>query len=171
MVCEYAQKRLTLFKWIFGAFLTIMIVATPIITMEVMKGERAMWELAVAPIGIPVFTFFYMRIRKMSKQVGPALSVTGEGIMLRELGKNPIPWTSIASISSLRMWIVISLKEGEIEKLNLGKLNLRIRRLGPLSDKTITLSPALYSVSETVLREEIKKQARAACGDAIRLDL
>lgn len=171
MELEYAQNRLSLLKWFFRVFLIISILATPVLTMEAINGERPAWDLAAGPIGILVFIYFSMRVRKMSKQVGPVVSVTGEGIMLRELGKNPIPWTSIASISSLRMWIVISLKEGELEKLKLGKLNLRTRRLGPLSDKTITLSPALYSVSETVLREEIKKQARAACGEAIRLDL
>ncbi|WP_420332900.1 hypothetical protein [Roseibium sp.] len=171
MVCEYAQKRLTLFKWIFGTLLVMAIVAAPIFTMEVLKGERAIWELAIAPIGILVFAFPYMRVRKMSRQVGPALSVTGEGIMIRELGVKPIPWTGIARISSFGVWIVLSLKEGEIEQLELGKLALRIRRIGPFKDNSVVLSLALYSVSEAVLRDEIEKHASAKCGEAIRLHL
>ncbi|WP_281928968.1 hypothetical protein [Roseibium album] len=171
MEIEYSQKHLVLLKWAFGAILVMAIVVTPIVTMEVVTGESAIWELAVGPLNFLVGVYFYRRCRKLSKHTGTVLSVTAEGLTIKDLAKKPIPWNAIASISAFGPWIVLSLKKGEIENLGLGKLNLRIRRMGPLSDKTITLSPALYNASKTVLQEEIGKQARAACGEAIRLNL
>lgn len=177
MKIEYARNRLALLKWFFGTFIVVSAIATPLAAMDVFAGDRPILELIAGPIGVVGFTWCYTRVRKLSKNGDAALSITKDGILIDQIGRKPIPWMAIESISADREMVSrvpqirITLKDGEIDKLGLGKLNMRLRSFGPNADKSLRFSPALYDVSATTLREEIEEHARSACGDAIHLDL